>query len=205
MGLRLFGWVRWITILVRRSRHSRTYDCEPWGLGGVSMNEIAETPVAEADVEDREAAEFRRAWEGSRSTHEKLDHPWSLQDISHRKRLEAAAADCLRFEKLLADLSATFVNLPSERLDGQIDSSLKMLVRFLGNDRSTLDQLGNDKKHVLVTHSYAAPGCEPFPLGLLADDRLPWFIGQFRSGNAVFLRRLPEDLPPEAEYRKALL
>ncbi len=24
-------------------------------------------------------------------------------------------------------------------------------------------------------------GCEPFPLGLLADDRLPWFIGQFRS------------------------
>ncbi len=166
------------------------------------MNEIAETLVAREDVEDGEAAEFRRAWEGSRSTREKLGHPWALKDISDRKHMEAAAEDCLRFEKLLADLSATFVNLPSERLDEQIDSSLKMLVEFLGNDRSTLVKLGKDKQHVLVTHSCAVPGCELFPLGLLADDRLPWFIGQFRSGNAVFLRCLPEDLPPEASMEK---
>ena len=114
----------------------------------------------------------------------------------------AVAEDRLRFEKLLADLSATFVNLPSERLDEEIDSSLKTLVEFLGNDRSTLVKLVKDKKHVLVTHSYAVPGCEPFPLGSLADDRLPWFIGQFRGGNTVFLRRLPEDLPPEANTEK---
>ena len=45
---------------------------------------------------------------------------------------------------LLADLSASFVNLPSEQIELQIDSSLKMLVEFLGNDRSTLVEFGED-------------------------------------------------------------
>ena len=106
--------------------------------------------------------------------------------------------DRLRFEKLLADLSATFVNVPSEHLDESIENSLKMLVEFLGNDRSTLVRLTEDPKRILVTHSFAVPGCEPFPLGPLADNQLPWYIGQFRSGKTVFARRLPEDLPPEA-------
>ena len=129
----------------------------------------------------------------------------TLLDISDRKRTEAAAEDRLQFEKLLADLSATFVNLSPERLDEKIDSSLKMLVEFLGNDRSTLVKLIKDKKHVLVTHSYAVPGCEPFPLGLLADDRLPWFIGQFRCGKTVFLEAPARRLAAGGEHREALL
>ena len=83
-----------------------------------------------------------------------------------------------------------------------IDGSLKVLVEFLGNDRSTLVKFTEDTTHVVVTHSYAVAGCEPFPLGPLADDRLPWFIGQFRRGKPVFVRCLPEDLPPEAEKER---
>jgi len=123
----------------------------------------------------------------------------TLLDISDRKRAEAMREERLRFEKLLGDLSAEFVNVPHERLDEKIDSSLRMLVEFLGNDRSTLVRITKDKKHVLVTHSYSVPGCEPFPLGAIADARLPWFIGQIRQGKTVFVRRVPEDLPPEAE------
>ena len=110
----------------------------------------------------------------------------TMLDISDRKRAEAVMADRVLFEQLLADLSATFVNVPSERLDESIENSLKMLVEFLGNDRSTLVRLTEDPKHILVTHSYAVPGCEPFPLGPLADNQLPWYIGQFRSGKMVF-------------------
>ncbi len=50
----------------------------------------------------------------------------------------------MRFERLLADLSATFVNVPAERLDDKIDNSLKLLVEFLGNDRSTLVEFTDD-------------------------------------------------------------
>jgi transcriptional regulator with GAF, ATPase, and Fis domain len=110
--------------------------------------------------------------------------------------------DRLRFEAMIADLSSTFVNAPSERLDQLIDRSLELLVQFLGNDRSTLTVFTDDKKRVSVTHAYAVPGCEPFPLGAFAEDRLPWFIGQFRRGKTVFVRCLPEDLPPEAEKEK---
>jgi len=126
----------------------------------------------------------------------------TVLDISDRKRAEAAMEERLRFEKLLADLSATFVNAPSERLDDLIDNSLKTLVEFVGNDRSTLIDLTQTEKHVRVTHSYATAGCEPFPLGPFPEDRLPWFLGQFRCGKPVFIRRLPEDLPPEAEKEK---
>ena len=108
----------------------------------------------------------------------------------------------LRFERLLAELSASFVNLSAEQIEPQIDSSLKMLVEFLGNHRSTLIEFCEDQRHVQVTHSYAVAECEPFPLGPFAIDRLPWFIGQFRSGKVVFVRSVPHDLPPEAAKEK---
>ncbi len=150
------------------------------------------TIVAGDAQDDRDIAEFRKAWEEPPGTHADLDahlrFEMLIDDLEER----------LRFERLLTDLSATFINQPSDRIEGVIENSLKMLVEFLGNDRSTLVRLTEDPKHILVTHSVAAAGIEPFPLGPLADDRLPWFIGQFRSGTTVFARRLPEDLPPEA-------
>jgi transcriptional regulator with GAF, ATPase, and Fis domain len=125
-----------------------------------------------------------------------------LQDITDRKAAEAALKERLRFERLLADLSASFLNASPERLDELIDRSLKTLVQFLGNDRTSLVRITEDKNSLTVSHSYAVPGCEAFPVGTLSDDRLPWYIGQFRKGNCVFLRRLPDDLPPEATQEK---
>ena len=125
-----------------------------------------------------------------------------VRDITERRRAELAQEQRLRFEQVLADLSATFVNATPERFDEGVDSSLRTLVDFFGNDRSTLFWFTDDKTRVMVTHVYAVPGCEPFPLGPLADDRLPWFIGQFRSGKSVFMRCLPDDLPPEAEKER---
>ncbi len=77
-----------------------------------------------------------------------------------------------------------------------------MLVEFLGNHRSTLIEFCEDQRHVQVTHSYAVADCEPLSLGPFAIDRLPWFIGQFRSGKVVFVRSVPNDLPPEAAKEK---
>lgn len=122
----------------------------------------------------------------------------TMTDISARKRAEEIATDRLRFERLLADIAARFINVPVEESDQLIADSLKRLVECLGNDRSTLVECENDQNLVVVSHSCAVPGYEPFPLGNLPVDRLPWFIGQFRSGKIVFLRNLPDELPPEA-------
>jgi len=125
-----------------------------------------------------------------------------LQDITERKRAESAILERLQFEKLLADLSAKFVNALPGQLDELFEQSLQTLVESLGNDRSTLVRFTEDKKRVLVTHSHAVDRCEMFPLGPFAVARLPWFIGQFRRCEPVFMRCLPEDLPPEAEKEK---
>lgn len=126
----------------------------------------------------------------------------TLLDISERKRAEAAREDRLRFEKLLADLSATFVNVSSEQLDATIESSLRTLVRFLGNDRSTLAVFNKEKRGFIVAHSYASGDYKPFPLGRVPDRQLPWYLGQLRRGTPVFLRRIPDDLPPCALAEK---
>jgi formate hydrogenlyase transcriptional activator len=119
-------------------------------------------------------------------------------DITELKRAEQALEERLRFERLLADLSASFVNLPAEQIEPQIDDSLKMLVGFLGNDRSTVFEYGDDQRFVMVTHSHAVPAASPFPTGPFAVAQLPWFTDQLRSGKPVFQRSLPDDLPPEA-------
>ncbi len=124
-------------------------------------------------------------------------------DITDRRQSEAAMEERLRFEKLLADLSADFVNAPSEQLDETIDRSLKVLVEFFGNDRSTVFEFAGNKRLALVTHSCAVFDCKPFPVGSFPFERLPWYMEQLRSGKPIFLRCLPEDLPLEAEAERS--
>src|SRR5262249_42583055 len=67
----------------------------------------------------------------------------------------------LRFETLLAELSATFVNLPTTQVDSQIEVALQRLVEFLGIDRGDLAELLIDQKQLVITHSYHVPGAPP--------------------------------------------
>ncbi|CAK9002716.1 Formate hydrogenlyase transcriptional activator FhlA, partial [Durusdinium trenchii] len=126
----------------------------------------------------------------------------TLEDVPASRSGHSAIDDRLRCERLLADLSARFVNVPVEQIEPLIDDSLKQLVEFLGNDRSTLFEFCEDEQFIDVTHSFSVPGCDTFPLGLFPVDRLPWYIGQFRQGDEVFLRNVLEDLPPEARKER---
>ena len=99
-----------------------------------------------------------------------------------RKRSDQVLEERLRFERLLADLSAAFINQPPDRIDGIIDDSLKRLLETLCHDRSSLAQFSEDRRHALVTHSCAVPGIEPSPVGVLAEDHVPWIVGQVRNG-----------------------
>lgn len=103
----------------------------------------------------------------------------------------------LRFETLLADLSATFVNQRPERIDEVIDASLQKLVAALGHDRSTVAEFPGHDQAAVVTHSFTVPNAPSFPLGTVVDGQLPWYLEQIRLGKTIFIRSLDE-LPPEA-------
>jgi signal transduction histidine kinase len=102
-----------------------------------------------------------------------------------------------RFETLLGELSATFVNLPASQVDAQIESALRRLVEFLGVDRGDLAEVPVGQKHLVITHSYHLPGVPVLPRTIL-NEQLPWYVQAIYRGELLRLSDLPDDLPPEA-------
>jgi signal transduction histidine kinase len=101
------------------------------------------------------------------------------------------------FERQLAELSATFVSLPADQVDQQIDWGLQLLLDAMGMDRSSLAQLSPDGQRFDVTHTQVRPGGPPLAAANLAEI-LPWYTEMISRGEVLRFDRLPEDLPPQA-------
>jgi signal transduction histidine kinase len=111
--------------------------------------------------------------------------------------LASSVQERLRFETLLAELSATFVNLAAGQVDSQIEAALRDLVEFLGIDRGGLAEWLVEQKQLVLTHSYHRPGVPPLPR-MDVTEQFPWYARTTHRGEAVRFSRLPDDLPPDA-------
>jgi formate hydrogenlyase transcriptional activator len=107
-----------------------------------------------------------------------------------------AVKELLAFERMLADLSARFANIPAERVEPEIQVALTILREFLEFDRSTFGEIQEDGSLVVVS-STAVKGFEPTPLGQL-PGQLTWFLDRLRAGEIVVTQNAAVDLPPEA-------
>ena len=117
--------------------------------------------------------------------------------------LQAELEDRLRFETLLAELSARFVNLPPERVDQEIEDALCCLVEALQADRSGLGRLTEGGGDFVVTHAFAVPGVEKFPLVPSLATEAPLLSRTLLSGQPFVIARLA-DLPTEGEKERRL-
>ena len=126
--------------------------------------------------------------------------PSGLADATGR-RPRVEVGERLRFESLIIDLAAGFISIDPERVDQAIEDSLRRIVEALGLDRSTLFQRSGED--LVVTHSWAGPGQDPFPKVWGRAD-LPWSYMQVMSGEKIVFSRL-DDLPEEAAVDKALI
>jgi formate hydrogenlyase transcriptional activator len=104
--------------------------------------------------------------------------------------------EVLAFERMLADLSARFANLPGDQVEREIQVAQTILRRFLDFDRGTFGAFQEDGSLVILS-STAVEGLEPTPLGPL-PAQLTWFVGQLRAGKVVVTPNAAIDLPPEA-------
>ena len=102
----------------------------------------------------------------------------------------------LRFERLLSQLSATFVNLPSEQVDQEIERWMERIGMFLEMKVGTLAQLSEDQTKARFTHTWAVGGLETLPTRPAAT-RWPWTFDQIKQGNIVRFANV-EELPEEA-------
>ena len=116
---------------------------------------------------------------------------------------QAELEDRLRFETLLAELSARFVNLPPDRVDREIENALRCLAEALRADRSALGHLTEVGRDLVVTHSFALPGIAAFPLFPSLATEAPLLSRTLLSGQPFVMARLA-DLPPEGEQDRRL-
>jgi formate hydrogenlyase transcriptional activator len=110
----------------------------------------------------------------------------------------------LPFEELLFQLSAKFINLPTDRIDDEINNGLKLISESLSIDRIALLQFSEDKKQFHLTHGFAVNSKE-IPPNFLVSAKLPWFTGSIKKGKILRISKiddLPKEAFPEREYSK---
>src|SRR5512135_330284 len=113
-------------------------------------------------------------------------------------KLHTQLEERLSFETLLTNLSARFVNVPAEQVDGEILDAQRRICDCLGLEASALwqNQVENSSVHVL-THLFRPPGGTPAPDRMDAQEYFPWCRQQLLAGNMIIVSSL-EKLPPEA-------
>ena len=103
----------------------------------------------------------------------------------------------LRFETLLTEISARYINLPVDQIDSGIEDDQRRICECLGLDLSALWQWSDDSPRFLtVTHLHSLPEGPSRPEGIDAQKSFPWVLQKVLSGETLVLST--EDMPPEA-------
>jgi len=113
-----------------------------------------------------------------------------------RKELEAR----LRFEMMLAEISAGFINMPANEVDRGIQNAQRRVCECIGLDRSTLWQIDN-KEHgaLLLTHMHQPSEGPPVSDRMQAKEYFPWSLEKIMAGETVVISKL-SDFPLEAAH-----
>ena len=117
--------------------------------------------------------------------------------------LRQATADRLRFETLIGDLAAHFVNLEPHQVDAAIEDAQRRLVEALCLDRSTLFEFGADG-HAILTHYWSRSGLQALEMRRgSAASMLPSIAARVKSGETIVstVRNLPLKASDRSQIR----
>jgi formate hydrogenlyase transcriptional activator len=106
-------------------------------------------------------------------------------------------------ERLVTELSMRFTGVHVDRIDGEIERGLRLLVEFLGVDRSTLSEFSVDGTSFRHVAAWARSESAPY----LTEDvqtELPWYHAHVVRGETLRLERLLDDLPGEAVHEREM-
>jgi signal transduction histidine kinase len=101
------------------------------------------------------------------------------------------------FEKLLSDLSASFVRVSVEEIDAEIERWLEQIVLAMDVDRGTVAEIEPVEGALRVTHQWARMGVSAPDTGSDVKLNFPWIASKLLSGELVVVSRMDE-FPPEA-------
>jgi formate hydrogenlyase transcriptional activator len=108
--------------------------------------------------------------------------------------MPSSAHTSVQFEGLLADLSARFVNLSPDKVDGAIQDAQRSIVEALDLDRSTLFIFGASDGAMRVTHYWARSETPIVEIPDSGQSAFPWAFEQLLDGKIVSFERV-DDMP----------
>ena len=117
-----------------------------------------------------------------------------------RSRAEQEIADRLKFETLISELSASFINITTNQIDDAIDRSLKAISEFFDLDRCSISHYAMDTNQLIPYRVYTKGELATAPMPL--KKAFPWIIGKLENGEVVCVSNSDDDLPDEAEQDK---
>jgi len=122
-----------------------------------------------------------------------------------RSRTERMAAQRLRFEEALAQISARLVKEQPQDFDASVEDALGIVARSLEFDRAVVFELTGDGKFFALTHEWCAGGVQSFRKsmsGLTIED-FGWPLTELRKGRALAFG--PREIPPDAVAAQRVL
>jgi PAS domain S-box-containing protein len=129
-----------------------------------------------------------------------------VMDISFQKKLEQEMEHREAFERLLTQLSSTFVNIASDNCDVIIQAALDRIGEFTGVDRAYIYLLDEEKRWVKKTHEWCAEGIESYyqTLQLIPTSEIPQWIKKLKEMQPI---KIPvvDELPEKWKHEKSLL
>jgi formate hydrogenlyase transcriptional activator len=126
----------------------------------------------------------------------------AIRDVTDLERTQELQSS-LEFETLISRLSRTFVNLPVERIDGELSNGLNDVAEVLHLDHVSITLTGPDKKGGSVTQSWVRPEDPSAPVGK-TDETLRW-VASHTSNHEICCVSALEDLPEEAVADRAYM
>lgn len=126
-----------------------------------------------------------------------------MENRTKLKKSEDTLEEFLRFERLLSNLSAQFVNLAPDQVDGAIQQALQTILEFFQVDRCGLLQIFSDKRVWKITHAAYADNVSPVPVGVeLPTSGHPWAYDLLVVQKRIISFSNLDELPPEANVDK---
>jgi formate hydrogenlyase transcriptional activator len=121
----------------------------------------------------------------------------SVVDVTAGLELEAvnrvALEEQLDFERLVAELSAQFINLPADQIDEAIRTALGRIGEAFQLDRCTFFRVLPDGA-LAEPVGWVRPGFPPTQAPVAAADRFPWVLQTLRSGQMLSFS-FADDIP----------
>ena len=107
----------------------------------------------------------------------------------------------LNFDRLLTEVSASFVNIPSDQVDAAICEAMRRIVDALGLDRSAVFQTQGPNGDLMMTHqSVLVPFKRPTVVWTGRD--YPWSFSKLSAGEYAAFSS-PEEIPDAGERAAA--